>query len=40
MTGQTRGKPSVPTPTPQRTAATDASAALGFSYRFFVRLLD
>lgn len=31
MTGQTRGRPSVPTPTPQRTAATHASGAYEFS---------
>ena len=34
MTGQTRRKPSVPAPAPQRTAATHASGAHEFSYRF------
>ncbi|MFY9314223.1 MAG: hypothetical protein WAO95_01535 [Burkholderiales bacterium] len=33
MTGQTRRKPSVPAPAPQRTAATHASAAHEFFYR-------
>ena len=36
MTGQTRRKPSVPAPAPQRTAATNASGAHEFSYRFIV----
>jgi hypothetical protein len=34
MTDQTRRKPSVPAPAPQRTAATHASGADEFSYRF------
>ena len=43
MTGQTRRKPSVRAPAPQRTAATDASRADEFSYRFdedWTALLD
>ncbi len=36
MTGQTRRKPSVPAPAPQRTAATHASGADEFSYRSVV----
>jgi len=39
MTGQTRRKPSVRAPAPQRTAATDARGVDDFSYRFN-RLLD
>jgi hypothetical protein len=34
MTGQTRRKPSVPAPAPQRTAATHASGVHEYSYRF------
>jgi len=37
MTGQTRRKPSVPAPAPQRTAATHASGAHEFSYRMLAR---
>jgi hypothetical protein len=34
MTGQTRRKPTVPAPAPQRTAAADPSGAHEFSYLF------
>jgi len=41
MTAQTRRKPSVPAPAPQRTAATHASRAHGFSfYRSFIVSTD
>ncbi len=37
MTSQTRRKPSVPAPAPQRAAATHATRADEFSYRSAVR---
>jgi len=40
MTGQTRRKPSVPAPAPQRTAATHASGAHEFSYGSFIVSTD